>query len=712
MGERQKMLIPFGGGLDRKTGSAVVDPDSFGNLQNVHLFRGRMEIRRGLARLLNIGWGDDIIAIQAIRAQSLTAVAVWRETSREVKLYLVDGAFASATYVGVLWTMPALVTGVPVVTCADMYGQLVFAHDEASMAARQVTRVFTVSGGSLANLQLDLDRDGSANDVKFRLVKRHLNYLVGVGYGTDSDEDRPEVIRISQAGAITFVPEHYFLVGARGDPVLGLGKIGQGDNAVLGCYKAAEAYKLVGHDARTFGVFLMDDSHGILGARLEVTVGSENFRWGLNGPRVTSGGASEDLELPLDIAGPEADPLHSAVEADQALAFYDSKEHEVVFVFDHWGYVLHLKDKSRRWSFRPYAYRIGAAGTVYTGTTAVLTLAEVMPSAVYVDPSFSGVDVDDYMPSFDVTWALPGGLVGGEEVEVWVRSKYAGDTPDFLGMGYGLTQDEWKKRATVAITALAATVQAMHFHTNHEIALRVTLGGVPGAGYFGAPDTWPATSRITALAEGTIASFDTLAGFFARDSATQVRRTVVYNGPGTHPNGGTFPLQPQLTTVLEGSDGAWKDVSGGVAQNTSTVVHPHADRHKNWQYRIKVVGPDGESAYVTTAAKWLGPEAPTNVNGDPDLGDIPGSHNEPVSCDYAIGEASDIEFRIVHAPAGVTTTGTAAVGGGTASMNLVTLSASVPAPQTATAGARATMTNFGETDVSEWVDDATPVNEP
>lgn len=715
MSNRQTLRLPFGGGLDRKSGSAVVDPKSFGNLQNVHLFRGRMELRKGLERALALGWGEDIIAIEPIRSRSVTAVVVWDTVSREVRLYLVDGSLSGSAFVGTLWTLPSTISGRPEVTCAELYNKLVIAHNEATFALRQITKVYDAAAGTISSLAVDLDRSGGAENIKFRGVCRHLNYLCGWGYGTGADEDRPEVFRISKPGipgAISgwFVPEHYFLVGTQGDPILGAGKSGN----MLEICKVAEAYGLTGYSRDNFGIIPLDMNHGQLAGRLGVTVGGERFRWGLNGPRVSTGGESIDLEMPLDLAGPDADPLVSAVESDNAFAVFDPKENEVLFVFDYWAYVLHLKDGERRWSYRPYAWEIGAAGIIYVGSTTLLDLADPTVGATYANPSFAGGSVDDYQPTFNVTWSLLGTLIGGEQAEVWVRSLYAGATTDPFGLGYTLAEGEWKLRTTVAATALAATIKGMHFHTNHEIAVRLTLSGTPGVGYFGNPDTWP--SKITVLAGGAIASWPFTSAGFRRDSATALRRLLTYTGPGNHPNGGSFPLQPQLTVVFEKSGDAganWGDCTGGNNKNTGEAAHTHAERHIAWRYRLKIVGPHGDSGFSTTSDLWLGPTRPANtVNTAADNASVPGGHYHVVTGDWPAEEAGlTAEARLVHAPAGTTDTNTGSIVAGTATIGVTTAVAPAP-PQTATGGLRGVLTSFGETDVSEWRDDPSPVNEP
>jgi hypothetical protein len=105
--------------------------------------------------------------------------------------------------------------------------------------------VYSPSDGTLGPLMLDLAREGTSYPAKFRGVAKHLEYVVGWGYGTHLDEDRGEVLRVSKPGEpTTFVPEHYLLFGQQGDPIIGGGLV----NGEFCVQKIAQSFKLVGYD--------------------------------------------------------------------------------------------------------------------------------------------------------------------------------------------------------------------------------------------------------------------------------------------------------------------------------------------------------------------------------------------------------------------------------------------------------------------------------
>lgn len=683
---RAKFLLPFGGGLDRKTGSAVVDPDAFGDLRNVYLYRGRMELRRGQERSLDIGWGTDIIGIFSIRAQGLAAIVVYDDVSRDVRLYAVDDSLGTASLVDTLFTLPAGALEPPVVLGVDMYNSLVLAHDEADYTLRQVTQVLNTVALTVADYTADLDRDGSADPVKFRGVARHLNYLLAWGYGHDSDPDRPEVLRISLPGQPTvMVPEHYFLVGSPGDPIIGGGKVG----GVFGIYKAAEAYRLNGYDRQTFGVVPMDDSFGLLSSRLHVTVVNDSYRWTLEGPRVSSGGPSADLEMPLDLGGPSVNPFQ---DGDSAFAFHDRTEKEVLFVFGNFAYVLHLRDGARRWSYRPYPFAMRAAGVMYQGGSASLSLAVAeVDTTSYVDPVFSLVDPPlTTEPRITVNWTMTGVLIGGEEVEVWTRSQYGADP--------------WTLRGTFPEAAGTATVYVPHFHANTDVAIRTVLGGTPGAGYTSAPDTWPAVSRTTQLTGGDVDVFAFAIGSaFTRVSAVAVQRILNYAGPGI--NGG----HPEISWEVE------KDGGGGFvaatlvnpSNSTKGIEHPNADVGTQWTYRIRAIGPHGASGWTNSGAVWLRPAAPFNVQiqatPPPKVPFNP--HEHDMSADYG-ADLGTIQFRAAHVNGGVgaysPTQEVTHPAAGSATVTGVPDHGS-GRPQDVQGEARTKLTAFGVDDFSEWI---------
>ncbi len=626
---RQKLSISFGGGVDRKSGVGVVDPDAFYDLRNVYLYKGRTILRKGMARVLDIGWGSDIIGIFSVRAQGLAAIIVYDDESGDVRLYLVDGTLETASLVGTVWSgISAAATTPPIVSGDDLYNKLVLAHSEPVFAQRQATRVFDVNTFTLSDLESDLDRDTTAETVKFFAVKKHLNCLVGVGYGTGADEDSPHTARISKPGEpTTFIPESYFQVGSPGDPILDMVKSGN----YLEFLKTKETHFLVGNGPKTYDVVPGDDSFGVLNAKLAVTVVDTAYRWSLDGPRVSRGGASEDLELPLNLAGPLPDPI---ADESEGFAYHDAKENEVVFVFGPWAYVLHLKDGKRRWSYREYGVWLQSAGRIYEGGSASLSLAEAVIGTIALDvPVYTG----DPVPSIVVPWTITGSLIGGEEVEVWGKSSYTGDI--------------WTLLATVPATDLTAPAELYRWLTDYEIAVRVTLSGVPGAGYTASDASlWPAAARDTINSGGEIESVTI--GDWDRLSSTRPTRKLEFVGAGM----GVDP-HPELTFLLEA------DTGGGYAAVLNAPFATPADIRDervngsvntvSTTYRLSAVGPDATSPTTinTEGARVFEPKLTSVPTSSGDLGGFGGGHIHHVHA-TSFEPAGTVEVRGRHQPAG------------------------------------------------------------
>lgn len=630
---RRTLSLNFGGGIDRRTGIGAVEPDAMYDLRNVYLFRGRTILRRGLARVLDIGWGSDIIGIFSVRAQGLAAILVYDDVSGDVRLYLVDGTLASASLVGTVWSgIAATATTPPIVSGDDLYNKLVLAHAEPIFAQRKATRVFDVTTFALSDLTSDLDRSGVAETVKFFGVKKHLNSLLGWGYGHGGDEDSPHTLRISKPGApTTFVPESYLQIGSPGDPILDCAKAG----GMMEIYKAKEAYVLKGNGPKTWDFDMVDDNYGLQAPKLCVTVVDTAYRWSLDGPRASRASASEDLEMPLNLAGPLADAI---ADEDEGFAYYDATENEVVFVFGPWAYVLHLKDGRRRWSFREYGVWLQSAGRIHEGGSASLTLAEAVigaPSEVL--PAFAPGDNE---PSVAVPWTIVGSPSGGEQVEVWAKANYGTDT--------------WQLLTTVPAADLTATVTLPRWLTAHTLAVRITVSGTPGAGYTGPADLWPATAKASFTPVGNLLSV--LLGDWARQSATQPARKVAFAGPGME------GVHPELTYQLEASTdagGSWGAVTDSPFAAPGDVMDKRANADVNTttvRYRLTVVGPDASSNVETNVEgdTLFQPKAPFNLSAGADLGGSASGHIHHVDCSN--GEASgDIDVKGRHLPNGTFT---------------------------------------------------------
>lgn len=484
MPERPRIPLPFGGGLDRATGTMQVEPTSFLDLRNVELAVGRAALRRGLHRTLTFPDATAIVGIYPVRSQGVGAVVTWDEATRKVELYLVSGDGLAASYVGTVWTLPVGAAR-PRIIAADSYDRLFLAHDEPFYLNRGVTRVYRPTEGTITDLTADLDRSGTAQPIRFRGVAKHLSYIFGWGYGSAAagDDDRPEVVRVSLPGQPdVFQPEHYFLAGQRGDPVLACALSG----STLAVRKESESYEIFGYDRATFGIRPVEP-FGVAASRLSIVVGAANYYWSLHGPRVAEGGPSRDLAFPLHLDGAVPDALAELTErlAD-GFVVYRPDTRVVEFVFGRWGFRLHLADDAPRWSYAEYGVELATGGILYASDEATLgPLARAtFTAAVAVAMPADGTDHD--AAPVDVTYGVDttaGGLIGGELIEVWGRSA--------LGGG-------WQKLASQAAVEAGGVVRALapNFGTDYELAVRLTRAGLASEGYTSvSPLDWPADAQ-------------------------------------------------------------------------------------------------------------------------------------------------------------------------------------------------------------------------
>jgi hypothetical protein len=644
MADRQKLPLPFGDGIDRASGAMVADPTVFNDIRNVHLTRGRAEMRKGLLRslVLPAPW-TDLLGTYLIRAQGLAGAIGYNSATREVGLFAVDSSGVAYAFIEYLWTLPAGATSPPRISATDSYDQLVIAHDEPIYPVRQETMVYSAVEATIAPLMLDLGRTGTPEAARFRGVRKHLAYIVGWGYGTNEvgQGDRGEVLRISMPGEPTnFVPEHYFLVGTQGDPIIGCGAAG-GDLAV---HKIASTKKLVGYDRATFAIRDLDPAYGLLSSRLTVSVNDEEHFWSLSGPRVTTGGASVDLGLPLELAGSAPDPAATATLAENGFAYYDATEREIVYVFGQWGYVLHLKDGNRRWSYRKFAFGLVNAGLLYIGGGLGLANITAHPEPhdlVYIEPTYAP---GDGAPKITVPWNNVGGDgVTTETAEVWVRSQVAGSP--------------WRRKYAGPATAMTATFAVDAFWTTYDVAVRFTSGGFAGAGYVSSnPLLWPAVSRTAITTGGTPTAF-ALGRWQRFDSTTQGFDVVTLTGPGVEAPASLIAPTYRIEKTADGG-ATWTAIASGltVEEAVLSVVFTNSESLLTRSVRIRAEGPHGNSAWLTDGPRIIAPEVPTSyveVSNDSDAhNDHPDTHNVTWAAPAAVnGQSPDdgpYELRARH----------------------------------------------------------------
>jgi hypothetical protein len=518
--KRQRLPVPWGDGIERRSGAMVTDAGAFRDLRNVRLSDGRTELRRGHSRLLLLPIGTALLGVFSIRAQGLAAIISYDAVTRTVSLWVVDATGSAAAFVGNLYVLPPDTPSPPMISAAASYDKLVIAHDEPIYRFRQQTMVYAPTEGTISPLLADFAREGTEYPVKFRGVARYLAYIVGWGYGQHNtnpaveDEDRPEVARISDPGTPTvFQPEHYQIVGLQGDPIVGGDLVAQR----FAYFKAAEAYQLVGYDRKTFAVQPLDPQHGLLASRLHVSVSGECFFWSLGGPRVMGAAGSKDLSESLWLDGPSPDALAEIAPKEQAFAYYDAQDDTVHFVFGQWAYVLHLAD-NLRWTYDKLAVPLLCAGTIHTGGSSLLTPpGGVTPgTASYVDPTYTPGDAD---PTFYIPWSWSSASPG-QRAEVWAKE----------------SGGAWVMRANVPVTQGFATIRIPDgkFFDSYEFQVRFTQFGIPAPGYEDPdPSLWPVGSLIALNSVGTPAFF--AYGRYHRFSPTEIGFNAgLVRGPGVN----------------------------------------------------------------------------------------------------------------------------------------------------------------------------------
>lgn len=593
---RDRTALVIGGkGIVRGMGMQVTEPAALTDLRNVTLRPGKALRRFGLTRRATFAGQSAVLGVWPIRSQGIGAVLTFNPTSRVVTLFRVapDGTVGGSLPV---WTLPAT-AGFPRVSLTDVFDRLIIAHDEPTYSQRQATRVFDPAANTIVDLTADLflpTEPITPVPVRFRGVTRYLSYLVGWGYGSENagDDNRPEIVRISLPDQPTvFRPEHYFIAGQRGDPVLACYETG----GVLAVRKASESYQIFGYDRPSFGIRPVDQLFGVANSRLGVVVGERNYFWSLEGPRIATGGASQDMALPLDLRGALVDG--ASIDTSEAFACYDPAERAVLFIFGTWGYAWHLE--AEEWSYRQYGTRVFSGGILYRDASSSglgPTSSATFVSSAAPAPSLGSAGA---VVSVDVT--IAGTLLGGEVLELWVND--AGT---------------WTRRATQAVSATGAQTIAApatgRFGVTAQLAVRVALSGIGQTGATGSnPDDWSGATRGTRLLPLPVIAARTASAITA----------YFETQPAGSPNLGVMHFlldapdptaQPQLTYELRhklfgGADGTPETVPvstklGGRAVTLGIDAIRHTDR----VIEVRARTTESIGAWVEIQAlRWMGP---------------------------------------------------------------------------------------------------------
>lgn len=352
--------LVLGLGLDRNAGPMTANPAFQEDLRNVYLADGLAYIRNGSRAPVELldpdddGLMTDVLAGELLKVTNVGVLVAWRESTREVHVFRVSGAGITPVHAGVWFTLAEGAVEPPRIFMAEVAGIMFLAHDEPSLSRRAPTVGYDPSSGALDPIEPAWAASGG---IRFRGVAAHLGaYLAGWGYGT-ATETRPDLVRMSLPGdPTTFELRHYESIGQPGEAVLRCVSVG----GTLLCLKAFEVWTHFGSDRRTFGKRQLEGGIGILSSRLGIVVDTEDaaqglfYFWSHLGPRVSGGGPSSDMALPLALFNGGPEDLVAEGDSEAAFATYYPPRKQVRF---HFGERYYAFDRTlEQWSYGEMGY--------------------------------------------------------------------------------------------------------------------------------------------------------------------------------------------------------------------------------------------------------------------------------------------------------------------------------------------------------------------
>lgn len=579
---RQRIPLVFGGGIDRETGIMAAPPGAMEEIQNLWLRDGRATVRRGMEEASAVA-GATICMVHPLRSEG-SGVVVTIDSARKVDAYRVSGLGTHPVHLGEIGTLHPLAHTPPRFLAAEIYGGLFLAHDEPHIARRLPTYHYDQEEGQWRPLEVRFGPEPEGEDdrpvhvAEFRGVTRHLAYLMGWGWGLE-EEPRPELLRISRPGEPTnFSDDISFTVGHRGDPIILAVPVGQS----LVVFKESETWRLDGYDYATFGMRPADPLFGLASSRLAVVVGDSCFFWSLEGPRVTGGGESADLALPLGLGGPQPVDLEAEGLLDSGFAVYHPMRQAVLFVFGEHAYVLHLRNPgSPRWGYMHFGHPLAAGGVIYgagipagaePGYVTDLEAAEIRPTEV--DLAWERVDE-----------------AGDEQLEIWLR----------VGAG------AWTLYRTLPSFPRRYTLDGLSSGTAYEVALRARRLGQYRPGFQGTPDQWDAPEAADAFLEFTTEIGEgALTAAWRRVSASEERILLTLDGDPT--------LGTRFFKSTDGEEGPWTQVGSDLAPGTMEYdyeVQPGEGETPLW-FKAQQFSEHGAQE-SNVVRRWVGPDAPVDA---------------------------------------------------------------------------------------------------
>lgn len=549
---KQSVLLPWALGVDRDTGAPSEDPTSFSDMRNVVFQNAAVRIRAGLGTAV-AQLSEDLVAYGTpFLAYGTIVWVIFNPTTRAVEVVETDLQGQNEVAVGTWGTLNASATTPPRFLAAESYGVLVFAHDDPNVTVRLPNYRFDPAsvGTEWAVVTADLDGLGVQNVVA-RGVVQHLGYIWYWGFGSNSDPDRPEILRRSTPDdPTTLLPEAYIEFGARLSPIIGCVS---GNNALL-VFKSSSWYRLDGSVSADFSPRLVDPAVGLVSPRALVNLQGIVYWWSPYGPRSTNGQGTNNLAFPLDLTGPDPDLLPAPGPGSYAFTFYDPDSSSIGWCFPDPEagtttpvFKASLRaDTGMRWSY-----------DVLNGVILCAVLGSTGEGSTLIDPGYADPvavvgSAGGGTATATITWTNVD-CVGDETVEIWVS----------LGGGaYALLSSVPVNTSGPQVAVLSG---APLVSGTIDVALRHRRLGRYLSGYEDAtdPSLWPVASQ----ASGTIIAVATpVIGATSYDPATGEYTVNWTNGDPTQ------DIDLQLTQS-PGGTGALIPLAAG----TTSYVFPAAD---------------------------------------------------------------------------------------------------------------------------------------